>query len=212
MTEAPSLVSICIGMPEEIPGDPPWTSAIYKTPVTGPSVFSRLGIMGDAVADRTNHGGGDNAVLAYSFDHYEVWKTEFGPLKFGAGGFGENLAISGLSEETVCIGDRWQIGDVVLEVSQPRQPCWKLNRKWDMPELSKRVIQTGRSGWYLRVIQEGKATAGETFELQSRPHQDWPIKRISEIFYSKEPDTDAIRALRGIELLAEDWRSALPVV
>ena len=115
-----------------------------------------MGIAGDQQADRENHGGLDKAVLAYSADHYAFWRVHLNLPDMPHGGFGENLTIAGLDESSVCIGDRWQAGNVVFEVSQPRQPCWKMGRRWNIADLPKQVIQNGKSGWYLRVLVEGE--------------------------------------------------------
>ena len=115
----------------------------------------RTNLVGDGQADLENHGGIDKAVLAYSADHYPKWRRELSLPDMPYGAFGENLTISGLSEESVCIGDTLRIGTVTFEVSQPRQPCWKLARRWRMHELTGLVVRNGRSGWYLRVLEEG---------------------------------------------------------
>src|SRR4051812_26616061 len=111
-----------------------WTTAFFKTPVAGANV-GELGLAGDQQADRENHGGIDKAVLAYSADHYPGWRTHLNLPDMPYGGFGENLTVAGLDESGVCIGDRWQARDVVFQVSQPRQPCWKMGRRWLVVDL-----------------------------------------------------------------------------
>src|SRR6478672_2861545 len=156
----PTIVSIQVGCPvtyaQEHPADGKsrsWTTAFFKTPVSGSVSFRESGVAGDEQADRENHGGIDKAVLAYSADHYAFWRPHLSLPDMPHGGFGENLTIAGLDETTVCIGDRWRAGDVVVEVSQPRQPCWKMGRRWQIVDLPKQVIQNGKSGWYLRVVE-----------------------------------------------------------
>src|SRR5262249_47371619 len=136
------------------PLEQPWTSAYYKDPVTGPVKLGRLGLEGDQQADRRVHGGPDMAVLAYSIDHYPVWRRELGIESMGPGGFGENFAVAGRDERTVCVGDVIAIGDARLQVSQPRGPCANISRRWKRADLLKRVTENGRSGWYLRVLDE----------------------------------------------------------
>ncbi len=125
------------------------------------------------------------------------------------GGFGENLTIAGQTEATVCIGDRYAIGNVVLEVSQPRQPCWKLARRWRISDLPKRVIRTSRTGWYLRVIQPGTIAAADEIQLLSRPHPEWTLVRANQVFYLKGGQTPERSELAGLPELADAWREEL---
>ena len=137
--------------------------------IEGPVAFTALGAAGDEQADRVNHGGPDKAILAYSAEHYREWRTELDRPELPFGAFGENVTIAGLTEADMCIGDRWWAGDVLFEVSQPRQPCWKLARRWRVKSLPAKVIQTGRTGWYLRVLADGELRAGAELELIDRP-------------------------------------------
>lgn len=185
-----------------------WQTAFYKEPVTGSVAVGSLGVAGDEQADRKNHGGLDKAVLAYSADHYEFWRSqpEFAAMQPGA--FGENLTIAGLTEATVCLGDRWQGAHVLWEVSQPRQPCWKMGRRWRQPLLPKQVIQNGRSGWYLRVIDEGPLAPGESLTLVARPHPAWTIERVSRLYYH-ERDPEQLRELANVPALSAAWREGV---
>ena len=155
---AGKLLSIQVATPETIRDhEGEWKTAFFKRPVTGPQTVEKLGIAGDGQADRKHHGGIDKAVLAYAASHYATWKDEL-KIEFIAGGFGENLTIEVWDETSVCVGDQFRIGDVTLEVSQPRQPCWKLGRRWSEKTLPKQVIQNGRTGWYFRVLQTGRSS------------------------------------------------------
>src|SRR5690606_28558955 len=123
-------------------------SAIDKAPVDGPALVTVTGLVGDEQADRKHHGGPDKAVHAYAVAHYPAWIAEL-PAAAGAlrpGGFGENLVVDGVTEADVCLGDRWRIGPVLLEVSQGRQPCWKLNVRFGQPDMARRVQTSGRTG------------------------------------------------------------------
>lgn len=126
--------------------DKAWTTGFFKKPIDGPVFVGRTNLAGDGQADLKNHGGVDKAVLAYSADHYPKWRPELGLPDMPCGAFGENLTIAGLNERLVCIGDTFQIGRVTFGVSQPRQPCWKLGRRWRMHELVRLVIGNGRTG------------------------------------------------------------------
>ncbi len=185
-------------------------SAIHKTPVQGPVRVQTLGIVGDEQGDPRVHGGPDKAVHHYPFDHYASWRAELGdlPRLRHAGAFGENLSSSGLREDTVCLGDRYRIGDVVLEVSQGRQPCWKLNDRLDVPDMARRVQDSGRTGWYYRVIQAGTLQAGDALHLDARPHPQWPLQRLGALLFQRRIDPDLLRP--ALELpLVPSWRKLL---
>ena len=207
------LLTICVGRPQTridptARRDPEWTSAIWKSPVDAPVGIHSLGLEGDAVANPEAHGGIDKAVMAYSADHADAWRAELPDLDTAAGAFGENLVVTGGDESTVCLGDRWRIGLIELEVSHPRQPCWKLARRHQQPDLPKRVVKNDRCGWYLRVLTEGVLAPGpiETFE---RPHPDWPIARVAGVFYGHVGTASDVRELASLPVLADDWRQGL---
>lgn len=186
-----------------------WTTAFFKSLVEGSVRVGELGIAGDEQADRKNHGGLDKAVLAYSAEHYAHWREHLSLAEMPHGGFGENLTIAGSEESTVCIGDRWQAGDVVFEVSQPRQPCWKMARRWQIVDLPKQVIQNGRSGWYLRVLEGGELSAGTAMELLSRPRPTWTVARVSRLLYHEPDNVAGMEELANLPELSRAWREEL---
>lgn len=136
-----------------------------KQPVLGPARVGPQNIEGDKQLDRRFHGGPDKAVLAYSADHYPLWRAELSWPELPLGGFAENLSVEGATEETARIGDVWRAGTAVLQISQPRGPCAKIPRFWKRPELLKLVFATGRTGWYLRVLEPGVLQAGDEIAL-----------------------------------------------
>lgn len=213
----PTLESIQVGLPRNMgrrgaddPHDKPWTSAIFKTPIDRPVLVGPLGLDGDGQADLENHGGEDKAVLFYSAAHYADWAPILGPGSEVFGAFGENLSVSGLTEETVCIGDTWQIGDEVqLQISQPRQPCWKLARKWRLRDLVLQVQQTGRTGWYARVVKMGTIAAGQSLTLLERPQPDWTVARANDVLYHRKDDVELALELAALPELSESWRGML---
>lgn len=211
----PMLLSIQVGQPQTYTaavgdGAPDeWTTAFVKTPVDGPVLVHETQLSGDAQVDLENHGGRDKAVLAYAADHYPLWRAEWEDASVPHGGFGENLTITGIDEATVCLGDVWSIGEVRFEVSQPRQPCWKMARRWNRPELPKRVIQNGRSGWYLRVLRPGTIAAGMAVLPEQRPYPEWTVARASAVMYDKQATVDILEELAGLPVLADSWRSHL---
>src|ERR1700753_3233610 len=154
---------------------PNMTSAIYKNPRSGPVKVTKLGCEGDEHAYEL-HGGVEKALLQYCADHYEAWKAEIPETQhlFTVGGFGENIVSSGANEHNICIGDIIQIGKkVVVQVSEPRQPCYNLNHRFQMKDMAKRVQDKRQTGWYYRVIEEGDIQAGDKMILLERLHPKW---------------------------------------
>lgn len=183
-------------------------SAIDKQAQAGAVAVGPLGLAGDEQGDTKFHGGPDKAVHLYASTHYPAWRAELGelPVLASVGAFGENLAVDGLSEETTCIGDQWRIGTVVLEVSQGRQPCWKLNDRFGVPDMARRVQDTLRTGWYCRVLQAGELTAGDEIVLLARPHADWSIARMMGVLYRPCLDAETLNSLLSLPLVP-GWRT-----
>jgi len=207
-----TLCSIQVSSPQDYgfegavdPHDQPWTTGFFKTPVEGPVFAGKMNLAGDGQADLVNHGGVDKAVLAYSADHYPKWRKELRMPEMPFGAFSENLTIAGWSEESVCIGDTFRIGTAIFEVSQPRQPCWKLARRWRMHDLTALVVRNGRSGWYLRVLEEGWIKAEMPVVLIERPNPTWPIARANEILHHRRTDLALTLALADVPKLANAW-------
>lgn len=183
-------------------------SGIDKRPVAGPIRVTRLGLAGDEQADRRHHGGPDKALHHYPAEHYERWRGEL-PGKaalFVIGGFGENLSTRGLTEATVCLGDVWRLGGALLQVSQGRQPCRRLNLRFDLPDMVERVRQSGRTGWYCRVLEEGIAAPGDHLVLQDRILPDWSVARLTDTVLGSGRDRAALALLASMPHLSVSWR------
>ncbi len=183
-------------------------SAIDKIEVSGPVRAGTLGLAGDEQGDRRHHGGADKAIHAYALRHYQHWAAEIPAAsdRFRPGAFGENLVVEGTTEAGICLGDRWRVGEALLEVSQGRQPCWRLNLRFGLPDMARRVQATGRTGWYFRVLEPGEIAAGDVAHLTGRPHPDWPLTRVSRALYRDTLDRDALGRLAAIPGLPESWR------
>jgi MOSC domain-containing protein YiiM len=154
------------------------------------------------------HGGVDMAINAYPLDHYEFWKAEVG-LELVRGAFGENFTTSGATEREVCVGDVYRIGDAVVQISQPRQPCWKIARRWRVKDLALRVEKAGKMGWYFRVLEEGTVMAEAEFELLERPFSQWTISRVYSVMRERKTELAAAAELARCEALSATWREML---
>jgi MOSC domain-containing protein YiiM len=208
---APLLESVQVGRPQIITDKTRWTTAIFKKPVVGPIWLDWLNLEGDAQADLRVHGGPDKAVCVYSADHFEKWRRELAVDDCRGGAFGENFSIAGQTEQTASIGDVYEIGDALVQISQPRGPCSKLARRWKRADFVRLVLRSGRTGWYLRVLRPGRVAAGEQLRLVDRPCAEWTIARVNDITYASSGTRDAVamQALADCESLAESWRTAL---
>lgn len=193
----------------EDPTERPWTSAIRKDPVEGPVWAGREGLSGDHQYDRKHHGGPERALLMYSADHYPLWRREWGRKDVGPGGFGENLTVSGLSEDTACVGDMFRIGEVRIEVSSPRTPCVNVARRHGIPDLVGTIVQNHRSGWYLRVLSEGWVEAGMEVVLADRPYPQWTIRRTADVKRLRAELREEARLLAACPALQPEWRRRL---
>ncbi|KFB09898.1 MOSC domain-containing protein [Nitratireductor basaltis] len=183
-------------------------TGIFKEPVKGPVAVGSEGLSGDHQGDRRVHGGPEKAIHLYPSVHYASWVTEYPHLEsqMQPGSFGENISVGCMDEGDVCLGDRFRLGTAVVEFSQGRQPCWKLNARFLEPRLAKAVQDTGRTGWYFRVIEPGTVSAGDALELVERPHGSWSLARVTRLFYVDQLNYDALEELAAIASLAESWR------
>ena len=169
-----------------------------------------MALAGDQQGEPPGHGGPDKAVHHYAFDHYAAWRNDLGalPLLQTPGAFGENISTCGLTETDVCLGDRFELGDALLEISQGRQPCWKLNDRFGVPDMARRVQITGRSGWYYRVLHAGHAQAGDALTLIERPHPDWPLARLASLLYQRVLDPAQLEPALALPLVPS-WRKLI---
>lgn len=211
----PRLASIQVGQPREMTDEGwpdlrtgPWISAIIKDRVDGPAFLSKTNLAGDKQGNPAVHGGVDKAVLGYSAAHYPLWLADLG-IEMPHGAFGENMTIEGLDEELVCIGDVYQIGEAVVQVSSPRSPCWKIARRWGIKTLTATVDKTGRTGWYHRVLTEGNIQAGDEVKLLERLTPHWTVMRATRAVQNRRRDMGTANELAKLEALADDWKRAI---
>lgn len=205
------LISLQVGLPKTIPGPQgEWTSGIWKEPVDGPVYASRLGLVGDGQGDLSVHGGPDKAIYVYPEMHYSFWRQELNQPDLPYGGFGENFTVSELNEDTVCVGDIFKVGDsVIVQVSEPRGPCWKLARRLNTKDIIARVNQSGFTGWYLRVLHEGEAAPGMDLTLLEHPYPEWTIAQVNQAIWYTLHNVEEVHRLIECPALAESCRKGL---
>lgn len=184
-------------------------SGIAKSPVIRPVALKHGGLEGDAQGDTIRHGGPEKAVHHYPFDHYAAWQREIGPIGLLSrpGAFGENVSTNGLTEDDIAVGDVFRLGSAIVEVSQGRQPCWKLNERFMDKGMARRVQDSGRTGWYYRVLKEGTVAPGDTLTLLERRSPEWTIRRLWHYLYVDTLSEDALRQIAVLPPLAQGWRA-----
>ena len=184
-------------------------SAIGKHPAVRPLRLTAAGFEGDEQGDPRHHGGPDKAVHHYPGERYGTWRLELPELlaeRFGTGAFGENLGTVGLTEANVCVGDIFRLGTALIQVSQARQPCWKLNLRFGKPDMSRRVQESARTGWYYRVLETGEVAPGAELRLLDRPRPDWPLAHLLHHFYADPLNVEALAAIMALDVLSASWR------
>ncbi len=177
-------------------------TGIYKEPVTGEVTVRRLGLDGDGQADLTVHGGPHQAVYAYPVEHYAHWEQELATPSFPPGTFGENLTLSGLLETDVCVGDIHRMGEILLQVTSPRIPCFKLGHKLSRPDILKPFLHSGFCGFYYSVLEDGTLSAGTPVEVVTRDPRGVTVRELLGLYRLGEGDGDAIRKVMEVEALS----------
>jgi len=183
------------------------STGIFKRLAEAPLQLTREGFSGDTQADRRVHGGPEKAVHHYAAENYPLLAAAF-PAAAGAlcpGSLGENVSSSGWTEATVCIGDTFRLGLAVVQVSQPRSPCWKINHKFGEPGMSRFIAERGITGWYYRVIEEGRVAADDAFELLERPSPEVTLARLWQAGLAHRPAIDELAQLIAARGLNPGW-------
>jgi MOSC domain-containing protein YiiM len=202
------IVSVNVGLPRDLPdGDGVVASAIVKEPVAGPVPVGRTNLAGDAQADLTVHGGVDKAVYAYPHEHYAAWRRELGRADLEPGHFGENLTVEGLLEEEVGIGDVFRVGSALLQVSQPRVPCFKLAIRMGDPAFARPFLRSGRVGFYLRVLDEGVVRAGDPITRRAAADPSMTVREVAALL-GNGASADELDRGAALASLPLSWREA----
>lgn len=183
------------------------TSGIDKKPLSGPQQVQWLGLVSDHQADLRVHGGADKALHCYAWSHYAYWRDRLPghALLDAPGAFGENLSIEGMDEADVCIADRWRVGSTLLEVTQGRQPCYKLNLRFGVRSMALWVQESLRAGWYLRVLLPGAITAGDRIELVKRPFPGASVAHLLSVIRDRDTQPEVLEPLLALPL-TPSWR------
>ncbi len=182
-------------------------SGICKQPVSGPQQLGKLGFGHDGVGDLRHHGGPDKAVCVYSFDYYPYWENTLG-IKLPVAAFGENLTVSNLHENEVCIGDIFLLGTALTQVSQPRQPCRTLAARYNRDDLLKLVVDSGCTGFYFRVLEEGIVEKGAEFILKERDSRAVTVSFANRIYHKDRKNCEAIEKVLAVTALSASWQKS----
>ena len=204
------VVSVNVGLPREVE----WkgitvSTGIFKEPVPGAIAVRRNNLDGDRQADLTVHGGPNKAVYGYASEHYPYWQSQFPKMDLPWGAFGENLTTEGVSEDSLHIGDKLRIGSAVLMVVQPRMPCYKLQIRFGRDDIIQRFLQSGHSGFYFSIVEEGELASGSPIEFVHRDENKVTIADVNRMYLGQEPDPELARRVLRVPVLPEGLRASL---
>jgi MOSC domain-containing protein YiiM len=207
---AAHLVSVNVGLPRDLI----WhginvTTGFFKDPVKGRVPLRRLNLDGDGQADLTVHGGEHKAVYCYPFEHYDYWRQELPGVDLPMGSFGENFTTQGLLEPSVHLGDRFSVGSAEVIVTQPRLPCYKLGVRFQLDDMVKRFMASGRMGFYLAVTRTGEVGAGDEIKIISRDPNAVPVTEITRLYVADrygDQDLASLRRALKVSSLPDSWK------
>lgn len=179
-------------------------TAILKE-LVAEAFLTKDGFVGDGVADTKHHGGPDRAVCIYPYEHYALWEKEFGsPLPVSA--FGENITVTNMLEADVYIGDIYQLGEAVIQITQGRVPCSTINKRAGLPLLMKKMVETGFTGYLCRVLQEGNVRSDSQLSLIKKHPKAISILWANEVYFKRQKDVEAMQSILSVEELADEWK------
>ena len=203
------LLSVNVSQPKEVSyNGKRIKTGIFKEPVSGQTMMRRLNLDGDGQGDPTVHGGIHKAVYVYPIEHYDYWKRELGRTDLTYGKFGENLTVEGMLEDGVHIGDVFRIGEALVEVSQPRVPCFKLGMKMRDPQIVKPFLESERVGFYVRVLEEGEVGAGDAIERTKVGEGQMTVKEIVHLRHFDSTNIAAAEKAANLPALTPSWRDS----
>ncbi|HUN44160.1 MAG TPA: MOSC and FAD-binding oxidoreductase domain-containing protein [Acetobacteraceae bacterium] len=204
------IVSVNVGLPQDVA----WQgrtvrTAVWKTPVIGRVFARRLNLDGDGQGDLHGHGGEQRAIMVYQLDSYRYWTKHLGRPDLTPGNFGENLTVEGLADNEVCIGDRFRIGGAVVEVTQPRDTCYRVGIRLNNPQMAALLVAHHRPGFYFRVIEEGEIGAGDHVEKVADGPEHMTVAEIDALLYSSQHPVEGLRRAIRIPALSVDWQGSM---
>jgi ferredoxin-NADP reductase/MOSC domain-containing protein YiiM len=205
----PRLLSVNVGLPRDVTWNGKTVrTAVWKSPVTGRQMVRKLNIDGDAQADLEGHGGEHRAVFVYQMDSYHYWERFLGRNDFAFGQFGENFTVEGLSDNEVCIGDRYRIGGAIFEVTQPRVTCYRVSIRMNEPRMAALLVAHHRPGFYFRVLQEGEVAAGDDIAKIADGPERISVAEVDALLYLPGHSSEQLQRALRIPALSEGWRSS----
>jgi MOSC domain-containing protein YiiM len=203
------IISLNVSRPRQVPYRGKLIrTGIFKEPVDGPRMLRALNVEGDGQADLEAHGGVHKAAYAYTIEHYVYWARELDRDDFQWGQFGENFTVERMPEEEIHIGDRFRMGEALVEVTQPRVPCAKLGLRMDMATFPKLLLASGRTGFYMRVIEEGRVCADDTIERVRIDPERMSVREVNHLLYFDRQNLEEIQRALRIPALSPGWRGS----
>jgi MOSC domain-containing protein YiiM len=201
------VLSVHVGLPREVSWQGKHVrTGIFKEPVEGRIMLRKLNLDGDTQADLTVHGGPDKAVYAYPSEHYPYWRAQLPEMNLPWSMFGENLTTEGLLEETVYIGQKFRIGEAEVMVTEPRLPCYKLGLKFGRTDIIRRFLTSRRTGFYFRVMREGRLASGDAIVAEGQTHSDVSVADVTNLYAFEKDNVHLLRRALKVEALPPGWK------
>jgi MOSC domain-containing protein YiiM len=208
-TVQPIAVDVLTGQLRTI-GGTSTKSGIFKLPITTPVFVDWNGLSGDVQADLRFHGGRDKAIHHYPFENYEFWSKIYPDSEFDRarpGYVGENISTIGYTESEVCIGDIFELGEAIVQISEGRTPCRKLDMRFEIGGLGRKIRNTGKIGWYYRVLRRGSLKSGDILRLTERPFPNWTVERVHNLIFKNNFNENDLNSIINIDTLGRSWKS-----
>ncbi len=204
------LISLNVGQSAEVEfNGKTFSTAIFKCPVSGRRPVGTRGVEGDQQADLKHHGGTDKAVFVYAHDYYAHWAQVLDRNDLTPGIFGENFTVSGLTDDQVQVGDVYRVGEAVIQVSQPRAPCYKLSARLNDATIPEAYLKSGMVGFYVRILEAGTVAAGDAIDVVRRAENSMTVRELSQLYHFDHENMAEMRRALQIASLADAWREPL---